>query len=132
MRQSARISTRRAGAPTKAKPSISIIKVTTFSNADARISGEYQLEIQLKGLRLPVTITLPDIPDTPPSEGQFDPSPSLIVTDKETGFEETGALHIDPLDTVHLESDEPNLPHVSTCLLCSRTTGQRVGLEPGC
>jgi hypothetical protein len=53
-----------------------------------QISGKYQFQVDLKGLRLPVTFTVPDIPDMPPSDEHFDPSTSSI-SDKETGFEET-------------------------------------------
>ena len=95
-----------------------------------QISGKYQFQLELKGLRLPVTFTVPDIPDTPPSEEQFDPSPSSIVTDKESVFEET-SIHTDPLDTVHIEVDQPSIPHVSAYLLCACITGQRVRVEHG-
>lgn len=45
-------------------------------------SGRYRFQVELKGLSLPVTITIPDIPDTTPSND--DPSGSLIVSPTET------------------------------------------------
>lgn len=40
-------------------------------------SGKYRFQVELKGLRLPVTITIPDIPDT--KHGRDDSSGSLNV-----------------------------------------------------
>lgn len=96
-----------------------------------QISGQYRFQLDLKGRSLPVTFTVPDIPDTPPSEEHFDPNPSLIVTDKETSFEDTSDIptqraHTDPLDAIHIEEDQPNLLPVSAYLFFERTTGQRM------
>jgi hypothetical protein len=91
-----------------------------------QISGKYQFQVDLKGLRLPVTFTVPDIPDTPPSEDHFDPG-SKASTDKETSFNETSSTHAetDPPDAIHNGVDQPNLlPAVSGHLLNARTTGQ--------
>ncbi|KAI0291460.1 hypothetical protein BC826DRAFT_481228 [Russula brevipes] len=46
-----------------------------------QISGKYQFQIDLKGLCLPVTFTIPDIPDVPP-----------VVTDNETTIIETDSM----------------------------------------
>jgi hypothetical protein len=46
-----------------------------------QISGKYQFQIDLKGLCLPVTFTIPDIPDVPP-----------VVTDNETTIVETDSM----------------------------------------
>ncbi len=102
-----------------------------------QISSKYQFQLDLKGRSLPITVTVPDIPDTPPSEGYFDPNPSLIVADKEASFEDTSDIltqctHTDSLDAIHIEEDQPNLLPVSAYLLFARTTRQRVRVEPWC
>ena len=39
--------------------------------------------------------------------------------------------HTDSLDTVHIEVDQPSIPHVSAYLLCACITGQRVRVGHG-
>jgi hypothetical protein len=68
------------------------------------ISGKYQFQVDLNGLRLPVTFTVPDISDTPLSD--FDPSPSMI--NDETSQTNAECTHTDSLDAIHLEEDQPN------------------------
>ena len=97
-----------------------------------QISGKYQFQVDLKGLRLPVTFTVPDIPDTPASEDHFDPGSNASTTDKETSFNETSNIHTqcthtetDPLDSIQIGVDQPNLlPAVSGHLFYACTTGQ--------
>jgi hypothetical protein len=98
-----------------------------------QISGKYQFRVELKERRLPVTFTVPDIPDTPPPEEYFDPSPSLGLMDKGTGAEETSSIHTqrthadadtDPVDALHLGVDQSDLLSVSAYLLHARTTGR--------
>lgn len=87
------------------------------------ISDEYLYQLKLKGRRLPVTFTVPDMPDTPSSAEQFDPGPS---SDKDTGFEETNVLlDVDRIE-VDVDIDRPSLPPVSAHPLCARATEQRM------
>jgi hypothetical protein len=97
-----------------------------------QISGKYQFQVDLIGLRLPVTFTVPDIPDTPSSEDHFDPSPSLDKEiSEETSDIHTECTHTDPLDDIHLEVDQPNLLLVSPYILCACTIGRLMRVEPG-
>jgi hypothetical protein len=51
-----------------------------------QISGKYQCQVDLKELGLPVTFTIPDIPDTQPSAAEpTDPSHHPAI-DKESSF----------------------------------------------
>jgi hypothetical protein len=59
-----------------------------------QISRKYQFQIDLKGLRLPVSFTIPDMPDSPP----LNPSHSWIAPDKDphdvkTATHTSGASH---------------------------------------
>lgn len=80
-----------------------------------QISGKYQFQVDLKGLCLPVTFTVPDIPDAPPSEERFDRG---AIIEETRASEETCNItqraHTDPRDsTVRAEIDKQNLLHVS-------------------
>jgi hypothetical protein len=59
-----------------------------------RISGKYHCQLDLKGRHLPVTFTMPDIPDMLPPEEPIVPGHSPIVTDKEN---DSTAWHYDTL-----------------------------------
>ncbi len=91
-----------------------------------QISGKYQFQVDLRGSRLPVSFTIPDIPDTPPSDGHFDPGPSLVVTDEgadsvvTTSDAHVLGAHTDSPDTttIDIEADRTNILSVSAHLMC--------------
>ena len=97
-----------------------------------QISGKYHFQVDLKGLPLPVTFTIPDIPDSPLFENPLGRSHSWIVPDKETHIVETvivqqpqstitnaSGTHADSLETHSHIEDSDMLRHlsVSTSLL---------------
>jgi hypothetical protein len=88
-----------------------------------QISGKYQFQVDLKGLCLPITFTVPDIPDALPSEEHSDQGPSIEET--QASFEETCD------STVRVETDKLNLLHVGAYILCERTTGHCMVVEHG-
>ena len=49
----------------------------------SQISSKYHFQADLEGLRLPVTFTLPIMPDSSPSDAPFGPSHSMILQDKD-------------------------------------------------
>lgn len=91
-----------------------------------QISGKYQFQVDLKGCRLPITFTVPDIPDAP-SEEQFDPGHSI----EETSDSLTQRAEPDPLGSVNVEIDQPNLLHVSAYIPCTCTTGLCMSVDSG-
>jgi hypothetical protein len=83
------------------------------------ISGKYQFQVDLRGSRLPVSFTIPDIPESPPPH----PDSSLIVIDKEADSAGTSdthlSVHADSLDTaVDAEVDRASLLSVSAPPTC--------------
>jgi hypothetical protein len=78
--------------------------------ATPQISGKYQFQVDLRGLRLPVTLTIPDIPATPPLEEEpIGPSqPSTTILDKGTRFVETRDSPVNVQQDTHAgSSDDP-------------------------
>src|SRR6266404_6500276 len=73
-----------------------------FIMTTPQISGRYHFQVDLRGSNLPITITLPDIPDTPSEE-------CLIVADKEISIEETSDVHT---DDVHMRCTDPDTIHI--------------------
>ena len=74
------------------------------------------MRVDLKVLRIPVTITILDIPDTPSSEEaerhlRVDHSPSLTFTDGETHVEETSGMHTQHSKS-HAEALDTTITHV--------------------
>jgi hypothetical protein len=49
--------------------------------ATPEMSRKYQFQVALRGGRLPVSFTIPDIPDSPSWDTHFVPSPSVIAAD---------------------------------------------------
>ena len=49
----------------------------------SQISSKYRFQADLEGLRLPVTFTLPIMPDSSPSDVPLGPSHSMILQDKD-------------------------------------------------
>ena len=49
-----------------------------------QISSKYHFQADLKGLRLPVTFTIPIMPEPSPSEESLGPSHSMIFPDKDS------------------------------------------------
>lgn len=79
------------------------------------MSGIFEVQVDLKGgHRLPVSIIVPDIPESPPPEEHIVPNPSPIAADKRADSvsdADTSSVHGDA--TVHTEVDRINLLSVS-------------------
>jgi hypothetical protein len=103
-----------------------------MTSPQTQISGKYHFQVDLKGLPLPVTFTIPDIPDSPLFEKPLGRSHSWIVPDEETHVTETAIVqqpqstitnvsgtHTDSLETHSHIADSDMLRHlsVSTSLL---------------
>lgn len=88
-----------------------------------QISRKYHFQANLKGLHLPVTFTIPDMPDSPPFEEPLGPSHSWIVPDKDSQVTETAtqrhvitdtpSSHTDPRETDSHFEDVDILSHLS-------------------
>jgi hypothetical protein len=65
-----------------------------------QISSKYHLQADLKGLRLPVTFTIPNMPDSLPSEESLGPSHSRIFPDKDSHIVDSRAVIQQPQDVV--------------------------------
>ena len=88
------------------------------------ISGKYQFQVDLSSSRLPVSFTIPDIPDSPPSDEYLVPNPSLVAADKRADSvvisdAHTLSTHTDsPSTAVDMEVDRANLLSVSASPTC--------------
>lgn len=94
-----------------------------------QISRKCHLQADLKGLRLPVIFTIPDMPDSLPFEEPLRPSHSRIIPDKDPQVNKTATQqhvitntsggHTDPLETDSHFEDIDLLSHLSVSPSCS-------------
>jgi hypothetical protein len=101
-----------------------------------QISGKFYFQADLKGLHLPVTFTIPDMPESLPFKEPLGPCHSLIFPDKDPRVVETATqkprsaitdmsgTHTNPLEIdSHVEGSELFIHlSVSTPVICVRST----------
>ena len=75
-----------------------------------QISSQYHYQAALKGLRLPVTFTIPVMPDSSPSEESLGLSHSIIFPDKDPHLINSGTTIQQPQDVVTDTSDTNTEP----------------------
>jgi hypothetical protein len=75
-----------------------------------QISSKYHFQADLKGLRLPVTFTIPIMPEPSPSEEPLGPSHSMIFPDKDSHIVDSGMTIQQPQDVVTDTSDTNTEP----------------------
>jgi hypothetical protein len=76
-----------------------------------------RFEVNLRGNRLPVSFTIPDLPDSPPSDEHIDLKTSLITADERTDSKVTSDTDSSSTTTVDLGVGVTSLLSVSTILM---------------